>query len=290
MSKVGILVHPFWMYHNGDAHLAEYKEILESNKYESLYIYLPFMNEKTRREMFELKYFSIITYYTGVHEQIASGSQLEEITDSMSSLLNNDKSYAFTINRLIMRWLKAKEIRLPRDNKALNLCKILLDCRDEILKNISDHYLQYIFYGDLSNCPTRTRLILDLLATKTDTKLSILYYGGVESSHYLTDMNFIDENMRRDMFRYDADKVDIFGEYLNKCVLSVARNLKPVGINVNIIKDKSIYYGRTLSKEKNIVYNRLNRYMAVYNPPIEDKKDGMVLSEEKYFGKIKQGE
>ena len=42
-SKIGLLVHPFWMTLNGKKHLEHYSKIITSNKYDKLYVLVPIL-------------------------------------------------------------------------------------------------------------------------------------------------------------------------------------------------------------------------------------------------------
>ena len=51
-SKIGLLVHPFWMTLNGKKHLEHYSKIITSNRYDKLYVLVPMLNKKKIEKMF----------------------------------------------------------------------------------------------------------------------------------------------------------------------------------------------------------------------------------------------
>lgn len=275
MCKVGILVHPFWMYLNGEKHLEEYKNILASNKYETLYVYLPSMCEETRRALFSIEYDRILAYYLKIEKDVIIPDDMDYFLESMSNLIINNKSYIYIINKLIIRYLKTMNISfMAGENKGLFLYAFLMDQKEIIIEYISDYYLKYMFFGDLSNCPVREELIYDFLATKTNTNVKALYYGGVETANCLSNINGIYSEIK------NGEKevtVDIFGEYVNNCVLGISRYLKMNDINVNIVKDKSLFYSKSLIKGGFHKQNRLGKYLAVFNPPVETNENTNIL-------------
>ena len=281
-SENGLLIHPFWMTHNGNKHLKHYKEILESNRYKKLFILLPSLNPKNRKLLLSLYFENLVIYYLGLTRTMIPSIDIDSFEASIDDLVSKEKGVSYMVLRVIVKFLKAMGNDVSKyknkHDRSLYICSRLISNRSLIIDNISDSFLKNIFYGDLWYNRYRNRYIKNLLRVKTKTTIIPLWYGGVDSFELLSFYNLDFDNI---------NKIDIFGEYLNICVSSVSMFLNnEMNIETNVIEKDSILYNSNNNKDSKNYYlkNKSNRYLAVFNPSVEDDNDD-VIYKRKYYGK-----
>ena len=280
-NKIGIFVHPFWMSYKGDIRLPRYKEILSSNKYEKLFMILPIMDSRTRRILFREYYHNFLIYFLELEQTLIPKDDIEEFKNEIGAMLIMSKEMSNVVKKIIMRYVKYKYGSLSRyDNlncKKLFLFKALLQFKDEVVENIPDDVLANCFFGDNWKYENTVDYIDDLLATKTDTEIVPLFYGSVRATMVLASYD--------STFGEIDETVDIFGEYINQCVIGISRFLKQAyNIKVNIISKDSLFYSESYNIGNFIKKNKNNKYLAVYNIPSPClDEDGNTIEEDKYY-------
>ena len=278
-NKIGLLVHPFWMTLNGKKHLEHYSKIITSNKYDKLYVLVPMLNTKNRKDVLDLHFRNLLIYFLGLTETMIPSLDVKYFLSSNKNLVSNIPYLGYFILKTMVKFIKSIDGSIKRhktkQDKLLFIYNILLTNKDFIMENIGDGILEYMFNGDLCT-NKRINYIKKLLSVESKTKVIPLYYGAIGVFEVLAHYN--------DDFE-GVENIDVFGEYYNVCVLGAAKYLfREEKIKVKLIKEHSIYFNKNNYLQNILKKNKDNTYLAVYNPEIIDEKGNLIKSK-KYYGR-----
>ncbi len=278
-NKIGLLVHPFWMMLNGKKHLEHYSKIITSNKYDKLYVLVPMLNTKNRKDVLDLHFRNLLIYFLGLTETMIPSLDVKYFLSTNKNLVSDIPYLRYFILKTMVKFIKSIDGSIKRhktkQDKLLFIYNILLTNKDFIMENIGDGILKYLFNGDLC-INKRINYVKKLLSVESKTKVIPLYYGGIGVFEVLAYHNSDFEGV---------ENIDIFGEYYNVCVLGAAKYLfREEKIKVKLIKEHSIYFNKNNYLKNILKKNKGNTYLAVYNPEIIDE-EGSLIKSKKYYGR-----
>ena len=109
-SKIGLLVHPFWMTLNGKKHLEHYSKIITSNKYDKLYVLVPMLNTKNRKDVLDLHFRNLLIYFLGLTETMIPSLDVKYFLSTNKNLVSDIPYLRYFILKTMVKFIKSIEI------------------------------------------------------------------------------------------------------------------------------------------------------------------------------------
>lgn len=276
MKRVGLLLHPFYA-----KSIVKYtKELYKSSikEYDTNIILSPAMRDK-----------NTIMTFLGTYEKEIVDYIYKDI-DSVIQVTLGDVVYDINISAII-----AREYALIYTEAVEKVCGTnTYDYNDFMgvyLAMLSDDLVskrQYtIFKGDIVQEYHKDVMEIIYNDLWIDESVAGLYHVGP----MFFAISMIEKILKTHIDDKENTIIDIYGEYLNQCVLDMARVIRGYGYKINIISNKSIAYA-----EDNELYDSsyatlidsidgydneaLREEFAVECIPVGDKKHYLIIDKE----------
>lgn len=261
MTRVGLLVHPFYCNVLADEMKVVYRKAME--EYDIVFILSPSIHrDLVSNVLYKYKKELIEYYITSIDTEIEVSGNLTNI----STIFRRDW-FEWLVKELLAFY---NSIPLESD-EFIDLYSKFISNADTIRKDMDDYlyelivktYINTVFTDGLKEDRCYTLFTGDLIPRHHSKLLDMINYNfryndielinkpSIIHQFELGPIPFVIPSLKGMFEDYDEDDIiiDVFGEYLNQCVNDVSDELTRLGYRNNVIANKSIYYS-----EDDVVY------------------------------------
>lgn len=235
MSKVGILVHPFWCGVSSEVMIDKYTENLE--EYDRLVVFLPVIKSITKRRLIKVLGSDLL-------DLLFNKPMDEDHKDMLLSLVNNEVyKVKYYLERLgMMRSKFNNDYNTKLTTEALY--NKLKEDPLTYIKDINPDIFHSFMYGDMSSFKRVRKSLKQLRKRLSGYDVKYLHLGGTGLIHFSL---LSAEDYFRKIFNNDNENY-IFGEYHNMCVDTVKNSLEEIlGLNSTKVSSRSVYLATSVN-------------------------------------------